>query len=168
MQDAIISAIAAIGKNLELGASNQLLWHLPDDFAWFVKHTKGHPVVMGRKTMESLGKPLKNRKNIVISRQPNSILDGFEYAQGIEEAIKMARQDETDEIFIIGGGEIYAQAMKYTQRLYITEVQAAFPEADTHFPKWTGKWKEIFREHHPSDERHDFAFDFVILESQTD
>jgi dihydrofolate reductase len=164
MPEAIISAIAAIGKNRELGAGNELLWHLPDDFAWFVKHTKGHPVIMGRKTMESLGKPLKNRKNIVISRNAQLIYPGFEHANSLEEAISLSKTEITDEIFIIGGGEIYTASLKILDRLYITEVNAAFANADTFFPEYGIGWTEIFREHHAADEKHEYAFDFVILE----
>jgi dihydrofolate reductase len=164
MPEAIISAIAAIGKNRELGAGNELLWHLPDDFAWFVKHTKGHPVIMGRKTMESLGKPLKNRKNIVISRNAQLIYPGFEHANSLEEAISLSKTEITDEIFIIGGGEIYTASLKILDRLYITEVNAAFAHADTFFPEYGTAWTEIFREHHTADEKHEYAFDFVILE----
>lgn len=164
MSGPLISAIAALGENRELGAGNELLWHLPDDFAWFVKHTRGHPVIMGRKTMQSLGKPLKNRLNIVISRNPGIIAEGFVYTPDLETALEKARQEPTDEIFIIGGGEIYRQAMPLTQRLYLTEVKAAFPVADTYFPEWGQNWKESYREYHPADEKHEFAFDFVILD----
>lgn len=164
MSGPLISAIAALGENRELGAGNELLWHLPDDFAWFVKHTRGHPVIMGRKTMQSLGKPLKNRLNIAISRNPDVITEGFVYAPDLEKALERAQQEPTDEIFIIGGGEIYRQAMPLTQRLYLTEVKAAFPNADTFFPKWGDYWKESYRENHPADEKHEFAFDFVILD----
>lgn len=160
----MISAIAAIGRQRELGAGNDLLWHLPDDFAWFVRHTRGHPVIMGRKTMQSLGKPLKNRQNIVISRQPDSLLPGFIHASGLEPAIQLAAETETDEIFIIGGGEIYRQSMPLLNRMYLTLVDAGFPEADTFYPEWGEDWKEVFREHHPADEKHEFAFDFVILD----
>jgi len=164
MSGPLISAIAALGENRELGAGNELLWHLPDDFAWFVKHTRGHPVIMGRKTMQSLGKPLKNRLNIAISRNPDTVAEGFVYAPDLEKALEQAGQEPTDEIFIIGGGEIYRQAMPLTQRLYLTEVKATFPVADTFFPEWGPNWKESYREAHPADERHEFAFDFVILD----
>ncbi len=159
-----VAAIAALGNNMELGAENQLLWHLPDDFAWFVKYTRGHPVIMGRKTMESLGKPLKNRLNIVISRQPESISEGFIHAKNLEMAIEMAGKQETEEIFIIGGGEIYNQSLPHIDRLYLTLVRGSFPQADTFFPNWGEGWTETFKEHHPADERHAYAFDFLILE----
>lgn len=159
-----ISAIAAIGRQRELGAGNDLMWHLPDDFAWFVRHTRGHPVIMGRKTMQSLGKPLKNRQNIVISRQPELLLPDFIHASKLETALEMAAETGTDEIFIIGGGEIYRQSMHLLNRMYLTLVDATFPAADTFYPEWGQEWKEVFREHHPADNKHDYAFDFVILE----
>lgn len=160
----IVAAIAALGNNRELGAENQLLWHLPDDFAWFVKYTRGHPVIMGRKTMESLGKPLKNRLNIVISRHPDKITGGFHYADGLENALDTAKKHDSEEIFVIGGGEIYKQSLPHLKRLYLTLVDGHFPQADTFFPDWGSGWTETFREHHPADERHAFAFDFLILE----
>ncbi len=165
MTSQCISAIAAVGKGLELGAGNDLMWHLPDDFAWFVQHTKGKPVIMGRKTMESLGKPLKNRLNIVITRNPDKVLEGFHAKSGIDEAVEYTKSQFIDEIFIIGGGEIYKQSMDIVNKLYITEVEGRFPAADTFFPAYDKSiWKESYRKHHPKDDRHAYAFDFVILE----
>jgi dihydrofolate reductase len=165
MSSHCISAIAAVGKGLELGAGNDLLWHLPDDFSWFVQHTRGKPVIMGRKTMQSLGKPLKNRLNIVITRNPESVQEGFYGTDSLENALEYAKSQYNDEIFIIGGGEIYKQSLDLLDKLYITEVEGNFPEADTFFPDFDKSlWKETFREHHQVDEKHQYAFDFVILE----
>jgi dihydrofolate reductase len=120
---------------------------------------------MGRKTMESLGKPLKNRLNIVITRNPDKVLEGFHAKSGIDEAVEYAKSQYNDEIFIIGGGEIYKQSMDIVNKLYITEVDGHFPSADTFFPSYDKSiWKESYRQHHPKDDRHDYAFDFVILE----
>lgn len=159
-----ISMIAAVGEHLELGAGNDLMWHLPDDFRWFVNHTKGHPVIMGRKTMESLGKPLKNRTNIVISRNADSIQEGFEYAPSLDVAIERALALDAHEIFIIGGGQIYAEAMPLATRLYITRVKSIFPQADTFFPAIDTSWKQVFQELHEKDEKHAHAFEFLIFE----
>lgn len=165
MSSHCISAIAAVGKGLELGAGNDLLWHLPDDFSWFVQHTRGKPVIMGRKTMQSLGKPLKNRLNIVITRNPECVMEGFYAVDSLEKALEYAKSQYDDEIFIIGGGEIYKQSLTLLDKLYITEVDGFFPGADTFFPEYDKPlWKEAFREHHPVDEKHKYAFDFVILE----
>jgi dihydrofolate reductase len=165
MSSHCISAIAAVGKGLELGAGNDLLWHLPDDFSWFVQHTRGKPVIMGRKTMQSLGKPLKNRLNIVITRNPECVIEGFYAVDSLEKALEYAKSQYDDEIFIIGGGEIYKQSLTLLDKLYITEVDGFFTGADTYFPEYDKTlWNEVFREHHPTDEKHNYAFDFVILE----
>lgn len=165
MSSHCISAIAAVGKGLELGAGNDLLWHLPDDFSWFVQHTRGKPVIMGRKTMQSLGKPLKNRLNIVITRNPENVIDGFYAVDSLEKSLEYAKSQHDGEIFIIGGGEIYKQSLAMLDKLYITEVDGHFPGADTFFPVYEKiLWNEVFREHHSIDEKHKYAFDFVILE----
>lgn len=161
---AIISLIAAIGRKRELGAGNDLLWHLPDDFAWFVRHTKGHPVIMGRKTMESLGKPLRNRRNLVISRSSDLHNEGFEFFHDLESALASARETESEEIFIIGGGQIYLQSMDIADRLYITQVDAEFPKADTFFPAYGSEWKKTFSQFHDTDEKHEYTFEYQILE----
>jgi dihydrofolate reductase len=177
----LISMIAAVGENLELGAGNELLWHLPDDFAWFIKHTKGKPVIMGRKTMESLGKPLKGRTNIVLTSQ-SSVSPGFQQAENWEQALSQATEAieqkraaqamladsaaelVTNEIMIIGGGEIYKQALGFSNRLYITQVKASFELADTHFPRWNADhWSVDHCESHGIDEKHKFAFDLCVL-----
>ena len=110
-----ISIIAAIGSNNELGANNQLLWHLPIDFKWFIARTKGKPVIMGRKTMESLGKPLKNRLNIVLSRQFIEVAEGFVLVNSWDQAFDIAKQSESEEIMIIGGAQIYEQALEFAE-----------------------------------------------------
>jgi len=154
-----ITLIAAIGNNHELGQNNNLLWHLPDDFKWFVEKTKGKAVVMGRKTMESLGRPLKGRLNIVISRHSID-LEGFVGVNSIEKALKEASQF-SDEVMIIGGGEIYRQTIDIADKLLITRVNAEFPEADVFFPKVGEKWEEENNVFHPKDEKHTFDFNFV-------
>ncbi len=152
-----ISIIAAIGKKNELGKGNQLLWHLPDDLKHFKELTSGHTVVMGRKTFESIGKPLPNRRNIVITRDTNYKQDGVQVVHSIEE---IEKGDE--EIFVIGGGEIYKQALPFADKLYITEVNAEEKDADTFFPMIEKeKWKEKERVHHTQDEKHATHFDFV-------
>ncbi len=173
--------IAAVGENLELGAGNELLWHLPDDFAWFIKHTRGKPVIMGRKTMESLGKPLKGRTNIVLTSR-EFVMPGFQRAENWEQALAQATKaieqkraaqaisgdaealPVAEEIMIIGGGEIYKQALGFSNRLYITQVKASFDAADTHFPRWTADhWSVDHCESHGIDEKHKYAFDLCVL-----
>lgn len=177
--------IAAVGENLELGAGNELLWHLPDDFAWFIKHTKGKPVIMGRKTMESLGKPLKGRTNIVLTSK-DQIIPGFERVENWEQALAKATEaienkrlsqvaagEEATalapkEIMIIGGGEIYKQALGFSSRLYITRVHGAFPQADTFFPLFkSDHWTMEHCESHGIDEKHHFAFELCIFDRKS-
>jgi dihydrofolate reductase len=160
-----ISIIAAIGSNNELGADNQLLWHLPIDFKWFIQNTKGKPVIMGRKTMESLGKPLKNRLNIVLSRQLNEVAEGFVLVKSWEEAFEVAKQSETIEIMIIGGAQIYEQALAFADRIFLTHVDGEFENADTFFPQINYQnYTCSFVEDHNKDDQHQFDYSFKIYE----
>jgi len=135
MSKPIISIVAAIGKNRELGANGQLPWHIPEDLAHFKKATMGHPVVMGRKTYESIGKPLPGRENIIITRNADYKVDGCIVATSVEEAIAKAKEFDQEEICIIGGGQIFEQAMGMVDLLRLTIVDSAF-KADTYFPKY--------------------------------
>lgn len=128
-----ISMIAAVGKNLELGKNNDLIWHFKEDMKFFKETTMGHPVIMGRKTFESLPKTLPGRKNIVISTNPEYKADGAEVVTSVEEAIKLAEEENTD-AFVIGGGRIYTEFLPYADNLYLTEINAECPDADTYFP----------------------------------
>lgn len=128
-----ISMIAAVGKNLELGKNNDLIWHFKEDMKFFKETTMGHPVIMGRKTFESLPKALPGRKNIVISANPKYKADGAEVVTSVEEAIKLAETEDTD-AFVIGGGRIYNEFLPYADNLYLTEINAECPDADTYFP----------------------------------
>lgn len=160
-----ISIIAAIGNNFELGANNDLLWHLPIDFKWFIQNTKGKPVLMGRKTMESLGKPLKNRMNFVLSKSDLNLVDGFHLVHDIPAAIKMVEDSGFNELMIIGGAQIYDQTLNICDQLILTHVNGNFPNADTFFPKVNlEEWNCVFSEKHDADEQHQYAFDFCIYE----
>lgn len=130
-----ISMIAAVGKNLELGKNNDLIWHFKEDMKFFKETTMGHPVIMGRKTFESLPKALPGRKNIVISTNPEYKADGAEVVASVEEAIKLAEAENTD-AFVIGGGRIYTEFLPYADNLYLTEIDAECPDADTYFPEF--------------------------------
>lgn len=144
MHKPVISAIAAIAENRALGKDNKLLFHIPEDMKRFKELTTGHVVIMGRKTYESIGRPLKNRTNIVVTRRSTPEVEGITVKHSIEEAIEYAKTIETEEIFIIGGGEIYTQALPFTDRLYLTIVKGS-PEADTFFPDYSEFKKEIQR-----------------------
>ena len=154
----MITVIAAVAENNALGKENQLLWHLPDDFKRFKTLTSGHYIIMGRKTFESFPKPLPNRTHVIISRQANYQPEGCIVVNSLEQAIAVC--PKTEEVFIIGGGEIYRQSIAVADKLDLTKVHATF-EADTHFPEIDlSQWQLVFEEYHPKDERHDFAFTF--------
>lgn len=159
----MITIIAAIGKNNALGKDNQLLWRLPKDLKHFKSLTENHPVVMGRKTYESIGKPLPNRTNIVVSRKENWFQEDILIVSKLKEAIKFAKKIDED-VFIIGGGEIYTQTIELADRLEITLVEEDF-DADTFFPKIDLKiWQKTNEEFHGKDEKNDHDFYFQTYE----
>jgi dihydrofolate reductase len=156
--------IVAVGQNNEIGRNNELMWHLPDDFKWFIEHTKHKTVVMGRNTMLSLGKPLKNRRNIVLSSKNEDILEGFEYFESLDRVIREVKETES-ELMIIGGAQLYYHCLPLADRIYITKVGAAFEDADTFFPEIDlNEWTLGFSELHYADDRHIYNFEFQILE----
>ena len=140
-----ISIIAAIGSNRELGKDNKLLWHIPEDMHHFKQITWGHPVIMGRRTYESIGHPLESRINIVLTKDPADLKDhDVLTAHTIEEAVSLGESRDTREIFFIGGGEIYHQAIKLADKLYLTVVAGKF-DADTYFPDYSDFQKVLFK-----------------------
>lgn len=154
-----LTIIAAMAKGRVIGKDNDLIWHLPDDLKHFKNLTKGHHIIMGRKTYESMGRPLPARTNIVITRQKDYKADGCILVNTLEEAIQKAEGDSQP--FIIGGGEIYRQALKYAQTMELTEVNGEF-DGDTFFPKFDeSQWKKVERSSHPIDEKHKYSFDFI-------
>lgn len=155
----MITIIAAIGENNELGKDNQLVWHLPDDFKRFKSITTNHFIVMGRKTFESFPKPLPNRTHVIITRQKNYAPENCIVVNSIKNAIAICPKDEV--IFIIGGGEIYKQSIAIADKLELTRVHHAF-EADTFFPEIDlEKWNLDFEEFHSKDEKNNFDFTFL-------
>ena len=159
----LLSIIVAVSENGAIGLNNQLIWRLPDDLKRFKQLTIGHPMIMGRKTFESIGKPLPGRQSIVITRDKNFSFEGVLVAHTLEKAIEKAVQTGTDEAFVIGGGDIYNQVQNKADKLYITEVHTR-TKGDTFFKiENPDLWEEKEREHHPSDEKHNFPFDFVNL-----
>lgn len=164
-----ISLIAAVAQNGIIGKNNEkgdpdMPWHLPDDFAFFKRKTSHHPVIMGRKTLEALGRPLPNRTNILITRNADFNATGITVVHTLDDALTEARKVNQQEIFVIGGAEIYAMALPVATTLYLTEIQKAY-EGDTYFPAFSREeWQEISRHHHPADERHEVGFDFVEYE----
>jgi dihydrofolate reductase len=163
----IISLIAAVSKNHVIGKNNDLPWSLPDDMKFFMNTTKGHHCIMGRKNYDSIPekfRPLPNRTNIVVTRQKDFQAPGCIVVNAIDEALAVARKNGEEETFVIGGAEIYRSTMEQTDRMYLTEIEAVI-EGDTYFPEFDKKiWKEVKRQHHGADERHQYAFDFVVYE----
>lgn len=161
----IISMIVAAAEDNAIGKGHDMLWHLPDDFKFFKRTTEGHPVIMGRKTMQSLGKPLKNRDNLVITHSDNFKVQGATIYHSLQDAIEAAKKLDDQEIFIIGGGEIYRHGLNKADRIYLTRVHGEFPGADVHFPEIRDKgWKLKEEEYHPADERHAYAFTIQVFE----
>lgn len=162
-----ISLIAALTENYVIGRNQGLPWHLPDDMKYFMQTTKGHYVIMGRKNYESIPikfRPLPNRTNIVVTRQKNFQAPDCLVVHSLEEGLELAREARQEEVFIIGGAEIYKRGLGYAQRLYLTEIAGEI-EGDVHFPSFNkDEWSEISRKHHPADERHLFDFDYVVYE----
>ncbi len=159
----MITLIAAIGNKNALGKNNQLLWKLPKDLKHFKTLTENHPVVMGRKTYESIGKALPNRTNIVVSRKENWFQEGILIVSTLKEALKFAKKINED-FFVIGGGEIYKQTMDAAEKLEITKVEGDF-EADTFFPKIDPKiWQKTNEECHSKDDKNEYDFCFQTFE----
>ncbi|MFS2222948.1 type 3 dihydrofolate reductase [Pantoea sp. B65] len=157
----MISLIAALAADRVIGMENAMPWNLPADLAWFKRTTLNKPVIMGRLTWESLGRPLPNRLNIVISSKPGSA-EGVTWVSSIEEAINAA--GDAEEIMVIGGGRIYEQLLSRADRLYLTHIDAEV-EGDTHFPDYEpDEWESIFSEFHDADESNSHSYCFEILD----
>jgi dihydrofolate reductase len=156
----MLTIIAAAAENNALGKDNQLLWHLPEDFKRFKALTSGHYIIMGRKTFESFPKPLPNRTHIIITRQANyQAPEGCIVVSSLEKAMELCPANE--EAFVIGGGEIYQQALDVVDKIDVTRVHTTL-DADTFFPEIDpNKWKLVFEEFLPKDDKH--AFDFTFL-----
>ncbi|NDV58025.1 dihydrofolate reductase [Bacteroides sp. 519] len=153
-----ISLILAVSENNVIGHNNQMLWRLSNDLKRFKALTTGHAIVMGRKTFESLGRPLPGRKNIVITRNPDYEAPGCEVVNSIDDAIKAAGND--NEVFIIGGGELYTQMWEKADKLYLTQVHTTI-EGETTVPNVSGYWQEIHRESFMADEKNEFNYTFI-------
>ena len=156
-----ISIIVAIAENHAIGKDNKLLWYLPNDLKHFKTITSGHTVIMGRKTYDSVGKPLPNRRNIVITRKQLDI-PGCEVVNSLEQAIELCKTEH--EVFIVGGAEIYRQAMALTNKIYLTIVHQTF-EGDTYFPDIEENiWVETEREDYQPDEKNKLPYSFITLD----
>lgn len=156
----MITLVVAAAENNAIGKNNQLLWHLPNDLKFFKNTTWGMPVIMGRKTYESVNKPLPGRFNIVITRQAGWKADGVIVATDLEDALQKAAETNCKEFFVIGGGEIYKQAIEIADKIYITRVHATL-DGDTFFPVIDeSKWQLTSNQDFGADEKHTYAYSF--------
>lgn len=162
-----VSLVAAVAANGVIGKNNDLPWRLPDDMKFFMEKTKGHHVILGRKNYESLPpkfRPLPQRTNIVVTRQRDYKAEGCIVVHQFEDALKYAENHGEHEVMVVGGSDIYKLSFPYADYLYLTEVLAPV-DGDVYFPEFDrAEWQEVSREHHPADERHKYAFDFVLYE----
>jgi dihydrofolate reductase len=157
-----VSLIAALDRNFAIGKGNALPWHLPDDLKRFKALTSGKPILMGRKTAQSLRRALPGRLNLVLTRSGQVPFDGMQAVESIEETLRIVEAAGDNELCVIGGGEVYALALAVATHLHLTWVDANVGEADAHFPQLdASQWRETFREAHAADERHVHAFEFV-------
>ncbi|MBS0433248.1 MAG: dihydrofolate reductase [Proteobacteria bacterium] len=154
-----IVLLAALDRNRAIGRGGAMPWHLPDDLKRFKARTLGKPVLMGRKTALSVGRALPGRENLVLTRAVEAPFAEQRVVHSLDEALEFARGEE---LVVIGGGEVYRQALPCATQLWLTMVDAETPDADTFFPEFDPReWRETAREHHPADAKHAFAFDFV-------
>lgn len=158
----MLYAIVAHDLNRAIGGGNDLLWHLPNDLKFFKEKTRGFPIIMGRKTFDSLGRPLPGRRNMVVTRQADWSADGVEVFATVEAAV--AALDGADG-FIVGGGEIYRQSLGMVDVLYATVVHTQIEGADTWFPEYLDVFTEVERDDHAADDRHAYAYSFVRLKA---
>jgi dihydrofolate reductase len=154
-----LSLIVAVDENNGIGKNNQLPWHLPADLKHFKNLTTGHPIIMGRKTFDSIGKALPNRKNIMVTRQKDLQIEGVEIVNSLDEALKLCKNE--GEVFIIGGSQIFDQSFPIANTLYLTRIHEVF-DADTHFPGIDKNiWEEQERTEHQPDEKNAFRYTFI-------
>jgi len=155
-----ITLVVAASENNAIGLNNQLLWHLPKDMRFFKNTTWGMPILMGRKTFESMGsKPLNGRLNIIITRNKNWVNEDVTVVHTMEEAITLADKFSYKELLVIGGGEIYEMALPLAQKIWLTRVHTTI-EGDVYFPKLNTEWEMVSSTQNKADEKHKFSFDF--------
>ena len=161
----MIAAVVAIAENNVIGKDNQLIWHLPADLKHFKACTMGHPMIMGRKTFDSIGKPLPGRTTIIVTRDKNyQAPEGCLVANSVQEALDLGNKLDPEQVSVIGGEQIFAQTLAQTDRIYLTRVHQTF-QGDTFFPELNpADWKESSNEHHQADEKNPYAYSFITLE----
>lgn len=163
-QKPMIAAIAAMAENRVIGLNNSMPWQMPADLKHFKTVTSGHPVIMGRKTFASIGRPLPNRTNIILTRDENFSATNCLVVTQTDQALSLALELDQEEVFIIGGAEIYQHLMPAIQRIYLTIIHHTF-EGDAFFPELNlQEWREVSREKHPADEKNNYDYSFVVME----
>lgn len=156
--------IAAMGCNRVIGKDNKMPWNLPADLQFFKKVTLGNPIIMGRKTYDSIGRPLPGRLNIILTRNQSLKIDGCTVVNSLDEALNVASDTDSDEVFITGGAHLYNKFLQDTDRLYLTLIDEIF-EGDTFFPDYTQyQWKEVDRLENPADDENPHSYTFLTLE----
>jgi len=160
MSDIVL--VAAVAENGIIGREGAMPWHLPADLAHFKRVTWGHPIIMGRRTFEAIGRPLPGRRNIVVTRSPGFSAPGIETAAGLEQALELV--DDASQVLVIGGAELYRSALPLAERIYLTRVHAR-PEGDTRFPALdSSEWRQISCKTRPTDHDHRYALSFIELQ----
>lgn len=158
-----ISIIVAADQNKAIGKDNRLPWHLPNDLKFFKNKTMGRHMIMGRKTIESIGKALPGRVSVVVTRQKDYKFEGAVIARSVKEALEFVNKHETDEAFVIGGAEIINQTIDYADTIYFTDVKTKIDDADVFLENFhPDNWEEVDRVSHEADDKHAFSYDFVI------
>lgn len=161
-----IALIAAQAENHVIGLDNQMPWHLPEDLQYFKKVTLGKPVIMGRKTFESIGRPLPGRTNIVITRQSNWSSEGVSVASSLDAALELAEKESPDELMVIGGAQIYAEALPSAQRIYLTQIHKVI-DGDAWFPALEDDWRQVSRQDGHS-EKQNLGYSFLTFDRVTE
>ena len=157
-----VSLVVAAAKNNVIGRDGELPWHLPDDLRHFKRLTTGKPIIMGRRTFESIGRPLPDRHNIVMTRDPDYAAAGCDVVTSVSDALKLAGDDT--EVMVIGGGQVYRDFLPRADRIYLTRVQAEI-DGDTYFPEIdASEWQLVSSEHHDADDKHAYAFEMMVFE----
>lgn len=161
-----ISIIVAVAENNVIGVKNKLPWYLPADLKRFKKITMRHHIIMGRKTFESIGKPLPGRTNIIMTRNKNLKIKGSIVVNSLSDAFKTAKENGETEVFVIGGAEIFRKALTKANKIYMTKVKAKI-KGDVFFPKINFKdWRLVSREKHPPDSKNPYSYEFLVLEKK--
>ena len=159
----MLAIVVAAAENNVIGKDNDLIWHLPADLKHFKSLTMGHPMIMGRKTFEAIGKPLPGRTSIIITSQKDYQAEGCVVVHSLEEAIAKGRELDAEQVSIVGGANVYKQALPLTDILYLTRVHASF-EGDVYFPELPDDtWQVVEQEHHEPDEKNKYSYTFLTL-----